>query len=76
MAVSPANDTNIDAWQDELNLGLNALEYLEEALRLTRKMSSGQSASETIQQAIDYTERLASKSALKVGRLRREKESA
>lgn len=74
MAVSPANDKNIDAWQEELNLGLDAIALLEEANRLVRKMGSGTESSAYITEAITFTERLTSKAALKVGRLRRAQE--
>lgn len=74
MSVSPANENSIEAWQAELDLGLVALEMLEEARRLVRKMGSGSEAGAYIDESITYTERLTSKAALKVGRLRREQE--
>jgi len=71
MAVTIANDNNLQAWQDELNLGLDAVELLEEARYILNKMSGSTEALRDIDDAIFSSKNLASRAALRVARLQR-----
>lgn len=71
MSVSPANDKSIDAWQEELDKGLEALEALEYAARIARTLGAATPAVQEIDSAIFELEKVVSRAALKVGRLRR-----
>lgn len=73
--VPPADENNLEAWEAELQTGIEAIELLEEAAFTARKLSSARNACETINLAINEMNLVVSKAALKVGRLRRSMEN-
>lgn len=74
MSVSPAQENSLDAWSGELLLGLVAIEHLEEALRLVKKMGGATEACRDIDDALFSVSNVAGKAALRVGKLRREQD--
>lgn len=75
MAVTPANENSLEAWEKELATGIEVLELLEAAEKLCRTLSNGRNAADTVKIAIDDATMCVSKAALKVGRLRRDLEN-
>lgn len=73
MSVSPANNENIDAWQKELDTGLDAIEALEYAQKLARTLSGATEAVRDIDDALFSLSNVVSRgAALRVARLKRD----
>lgn len=69
---APANDKNLEVWEEELTRWNHAIDLLEEAISLANRLVSGRNLVDDLNSADNTARRLAGQVALKVERLRRE----
>lgn len=71
-AGAPANDNNIEVWEEELQRWHHVLDLIEETLSQARSLASGLNLANDLEAAYITANRLAGQCALKVGRMCRD----
>lgn len=72
---APANENNLEVWQEELERWNQLIDLIEEALKIASRQVSGRNLVDDLEQASTTANRLGGQVALKVGRMRRSQEN-